>query len=79
MPRSVEMLIALVAVLKAGAAYLPLDPTLPAERLELMLNDARQLCVITTSDMASKFPDAFRLLLLDDGAIGQILMEQFDT
>jgi amino acid adenylation domain-containing protein len=77
-PRSVEMLVALVAVLKAGAAYLPLDPTLPAERLQLMLNDARPLCVIITSDMASKFPDASRLSLLDDAAFGKVLMEQSD-
>ncbi len=77
-PRSSEMLVALVAVLKAGAAYLPLDPTLPTERLQLMLNDARPACTITTSDMASKFPDASGLLLLDDGPIGKVLMDQSD-
>ena len=47
-PRSAEMLVALVAVLKAGAAYVPLDPAYPAERLQVMLNDARPACTITT-------------------------------
>jgi amino acid adenylation domain-containing protein len=77
-PRSAEMLVALVAVLKAGAAYLPLDSTLPAERLQVMLNDARPTCVITTSELASKLPDACRILVLDDPAFGKIVIEQSD-
>ena len=72
-PRSAEMLVALVAVLKAGAAYVPLDPAYPAERLQVMLNDARPACTITTSELASKFPDAGRLLVIDDVGIQQIL------
>lgn len=77
-PRSVEMLVAFVAVLKAGAAYLPLDPAYPAERLHLMLNDARPACVITTSELASKFSDASRLLLLDDAELATVLIGQPD-
>lgn len=77
-PRSAEMLVALIAVLKAGSAYLPLDPTLPVERLQVMLNDARPTCIITPSDLASKFPVDFRLLLLDDAAFGKVLIEQSD-
>jgi pristinamycin I synthase-3/4 len=77
-PRSAEMLVALVAVLKAGAAYLPLEPTLPAERLQVMLKDARPACVITTSDLTSKFPDNSYLVLLDGAAFGKVLSEQPD-
>jgi pristinamycin I synthase-3/4 len=77
-PRSVEMLVALVAVLKSGAAYLPLDPAYPAERLQVMFNDARPACVITTSELASKFPDGFPLLLLDDAALVKVLNVQPD-
>lgn len=77
-PRSAEMLVALVAVLKAGAAYLPLDPTLPAERLQVMLKDARPACVVTTSELASKFSGAVRLLVLGDGAFDKVLIEQSD-
>ena len=72
------MLVALVAVLKSGAAYLPLDPTLPAERLQVMLNDARPVCTITTSELASKFSDAARLLVIDDTAVSKLLVEQSD-
>ena len=39
--RSAEMLIGLIGILKAGAAYLPLDPQYPPERLRFMLDDAR--------------------------------------
>jgi natural product biosynthesis luciferase-like monooxygenase protein len=48
-PRSIEMLVSLLAVHKAGAAYVPLDPTYPAERLEFMAEDAR-LRVLLTHD-----------------------------
>ena len=40
MGRSMEMLVAVLAVLKAGGAYLPLDPTYPTERVGYMLSDA---------------------------------------
>jgi amino acid adenylation domain-containing protein len=45
--RSVEMVVALLGVVKAGAAYLPLDPEYPADRLEFMLKDADPVCVLT--------------------------------
>jgi amino acid adenylation domain-containing protein len=52
-PRSVDMIVAELAVLKAGAAYLPLDPDLPAERLRFMVTDAAPVCLVTTT------PDRF--------------------
>lgn len=45
--RSPRFLITLLAVLKAGGAYLPLDPTLPVERLALLVKDAHPLIVVT--------------------------------
>ena len=45
--RGVEMVIALMGILKAGAAYVPLDPAYPAERLNFMLRDADALVVLT--------------------------------
>ncbi|WP_342374836.1 amino acid adenylation domain-containing protein [Myxococcus stipitatus] len=45
--RSVELVVALVAVLKAGGAYLPLDPEYPEERLKLMADDARPQVLLT--------------------------------
>ncbi len=47
--RSLEMVIGLLAILKAGAAYLPLDPDYPAERLAFMLDDA-QISIILTQN-----------------------------
>ncbi|MFD8813106.1 amino acid adenylation domain-containing protein [Streptomyces sp. NPDC059627] len=47
MHRSVEMVTALLAVLKSGAAYVPLDPDLPADRLSYMAEDARPAVLVT--------------------------------
>ncbi|HSZ40601.1 MAG TPA: amino acid adenylation domain-containing protein [Trebonia sp.] len=47
--RSADLVVALLAVLKAGAAYLPVDPAYPAERVAYLLDDARPVCVVTTS------------------------------
>ncbi|MEM9482660.1 MAG: amino acid adenylation domain-containing protein [Cyanobacteria bacterium P01_F01_bin.116] len=52
--RSLEMIIALLAVLKAGGAYLPLDPNYPQERLEYIMKDAQVAIVITQSPLRSK-------------------------
>ncbi len=52
--RSLNMLVALVAVLKAGCAYLPLDPKFPAARLQLILEDAHVGGVLTDSDSMRK-------------------------
>src|SRR5207253_721446 len=49
--RSVEMAIAIIATLKAGAAYLPLDPEYPKERLAFMLEDARPAIVLTKASL----------------------------
>ena len=45
------MIVAILATLKAGAAYLPLDPDYPAERLAFMIEDARPKRVLTSSDV----------------------------
>ncbi|WP_053928405.1 non-ribosomal peptide synthetase [Streptomyces chattanoogensis] len=61
LPRSVEMVVAVLAVLKAGGAYLPLDPEYPADRLEFMLADARPLLVLDEESLArdrSTYPDS---------------------
>ena len=50
--RGVEMMVALLAVLKAGGAYLPLDPDYPPERLAHMLRDSGAALVLTQTDAA---------------------------
>ncbi|HEX4606131.1 MAG TPA: amino acid adenylation domain-containing protein [Candidatus Angelobacter sp.] len=79
MPRSLQMFVALVAVLKAGAAYLPLDPTYPSERLQFMLRDARPACVITTSEAASKFSGDTGTLLIDTKTFDRVSGEQVNN
>lgn len=57
-PRSVDLLVALVGVLRSGAAYLPLDVDLPAGRLGAMLEDARPVAaVVATADGAAAWGD----------------------
>lgn len=53
MERSIEMIVGLFGILKAGAAYLPLDPTYPPERLLFMLKDADVRLVLTESKLES--------------------------
>ena len=52
--RSLEMVVAIVGVLKAGAAYVPLDPEYPKARLEYMLADARPAVVITSMKLGEE-------------------------
>ena len=54
--RSLESVMASLAVLKAGGAYLPLDPAYPAERLAFMLNDAQPRVLITNSEVSRNLP-----------------------
>jgi amino acid adenylation domain-containing protein len=54
--RSVELVISVLGVLKAGAAYLPLDPTYPAERLAYMLSDASPRVVLTHENLRPTLP-----------------------
>jgi amino acid adenylation domain-containing protein len=55
MERGLEMVIGLLAILKAGAAYVPLDPTYPVERLQMMLEDAQARALVTQKNLADRF------------------------
>uniref|UniRef100_UPI001EE49F73 non-ribosomal peptide synthetase n=1 Tax=Streptomyces sp. TR1341 TaxID=2601266 RepID=UPI001EE49F73 len=57
LPRSTEMIVALLAVLKAGAAYVPLDPTSPAERLAHILEDTRPVMLLTNLEAAPRLQE----------------------
>ncbi len=52
--RSAEAIVAMLAVLKTGAAYLPIDPVMPAARIGFMLDDAAPMVAITTAGLAER-------------------------
>ena len=56
MERSPEMVVGLLGILKAGGAYVPLDPDYPAERLAVMLEDARVPVLLTQERLQSALP-----------------------
>ena len=62
--RSAEAIVAILAVLKTGAAYVPIDPAVPAARAEFVLGDAAPVVAITTSGLAGRL-DGFDLLVID--------------
>ncbi|MFG3027365.1 non-ribosomal peptide synthase/polyketide synthase [Streptomyces sp. NPDC048253] len=64
-PRSADMIVAEVAVLKAGAAYLPVDTDYPADRIAYMLADARPVCLVTTAEIVPDLPPGIEPLVLD--------------
>ena len=62
--RSAEAIVAILAVLKTGAAYLPIDPGLPAARIGFMVDDAAPIAAITTAGLADRL-DGCDLLVID--------------
>jgi amino acid adenylation domain-containing protein len=69
MERSPELTVALLGVLKTGAAYVPLDPSYPLQRLASTLEDTRAECVLSTNGIGKKLPDTVRnLIMLDSEA-----------
>jgi natural product biosynthesis luciferase-like monooxygenase protein/amino acid adenylation domain-containing protein len=58
MERSLEMLVALLGILKSGGAYVPLDPSYPSERLAFMLADARAAVLLTEQTLVERVPDS---------------------
>ncbi|HVG17980.1 MAG TPA: amino acid adenylation domain-containing protein, partial [Blastocatellia bacterium] len=67
MERSIELVVGLLAVLKAGGAYLPLDPQYPQERLSFMMGDAGVNVVLTQKRFAENITDrSVKTFCLDD-------------
>jgi amino acid adenylation domain-containing protein len=72
-PRSIEMIVSILGILKAGAAYMPLDLGYPSSRLRFMLEDARPRFVLTMGDHTSTLPNTTYQLTLDQPEIVQEL------
>ncbi|GGW45908.1 non-ribosomal peptide synthetase [Streptomyces lucensis JCM 4490] len=69
LPRSTDLVVAVLAVLKTGAAYLPIDPALPAERVRHLLADARPVALVTTTRNGTGTDPAVPVLPLDDPGV----------
>ncbi|MGW0927659.1 non-ribosomal peptide synthase/polyketide synthase [Streptomyces sp. NPDC002644] len=65
LPRGLDQVVAILAVLKTGAAYLPVDPTAPEERLTGILDDARPVLLVTTAEAAHRARGGVPVLPLD--------------
>jgi amino acid adenylation domain-containing protein len=81
LPRSINMIVAVLAVLKAGGANLPLDPNYPPARINFMLTDTHPTCLITTTDTAACVTQHTTTphLVLDDPHTTTALRECPDT
>ncbi|MCF3122732.1 amino acid adenylation domain-containing protein, partial [Streptomyces arenae] len=78
-PRSVEMIVAVLAVLKSGAAYLPVDSEYPADRIDYMLDDARPVLAVATTETADRLPASVDRIVLDDPATAEDLERRPDA
>ncbi|WP_405784261.1 amino acid adenylation domain-containing protein [Streptomyces sp. NBC_00859] len=63
--RSAELVVAMLAVMRTGAAYLPLDPTYPADRLAYMIEDSRPVALVATRESADRTDPAGVLPLVE--------------
>lgn len=73
--RSVKNLVTLLGIMKAGAAYLPLDPAYPQERLGYMVEDSGSRIIVTTSDLLDRIPQNRRGLVCLDCEWEEICQE----
>lgn len=69
-PRSVDMEVAVLAVLKSGAAYLPLDAGYPPDRLAFMLEDSKAAVLVTDTTLAGALPSHPVTVLVDSTDLG---------
>jgi len=76
--RSLEMVIAVLGVLKAGGAYLPLDPGYPADRLAFMIEDAAVPVLITQQSVEDRIPSVWAQIVLIDADWPEIASHSAD-
>jgi amino acid adenylation domain-containing protein len=71
--RSLELLTSLIAILKIGATYVPLDPGYPQERLEFMLEDSKAKCILISDKYKNRFEAISTEIVIDE------IWEQLDS
>jgi amino acid adenylation domain-containing protein len=78
LPRSADIIISMLAVMKLGAVYVPLDPDYPSHRLQMMIDDAAVSLLISNLDLTPNLSD-FDTLLLDTEDVITLIAEQPTT
>ncbi|MFD3698351.1 amino acid adenylation domain-containing protein [Streptomyces sp. NPDC058646] len=73
LPRTTELIVGLLAVLKTGGAYVPVLTDQPAERLAHIYADARPVCTLTTGELAGRIPAGAPSLLVDAPEVRAVL------
>jgi amino acid adenylation domain-containing protein len=71
MRRSVETIASMLAILKAGAAYVPIDPDLPKQRIEFIADDCKLSAILTSEELKNRAPVRKKLLRIDELERGQ--------
>ncbi|MFF0171406.1 non-ribosomal peptide synthetase, partial [Streptomyces prasinus] len=80
LPRGVDLVVALLAVLNTGAAYVPLDPEYPADRLDFMLSDSGAQVIVRRSDVAAGLGSLTgRVVELDDSEVARAIAAERAT
>jgi amino acid adenylation domain-containing protein len=68
LPRTEDLVVTVLGIHKAGAAYLPLDPTHPTGRLAGIVEDAQPVAIVTNAELAERLPESAPLVRLDADA-----------
>ncbi|TMQ82343.1 non-ribosomal peptide synthetase, partial [Actinomadura soli] len=81
LPRGIEMVVAIVGVWKAGGAYLPVDPGVPAERMAFMAADSGAALILTEDDLAAsvEHPDTRLLVERDRAGLAYVIYTSGST
>ncbi|GLZ28595.1 hypothetical protein Lesp02_07850 [Lentzea sp. NBRC 105346] len=79
LPRTADFVVALLAVLKAGAVYLPVDRDLPADRIEFLLRDARPVVVLDEIGDLSGYPDTAPEVAIDPAHTAYVIYTSGST
>lgn len=79
MPRNMDLYVSILGVLKSGAAYVPIDPECPQDRVEYMANDCKVAAMLTTSDMAENLSSSSLPLILVDREWASIQDQSYEA
>ncbi|MFE0209062.1 amino acid adenylation domain-containing protein [Streptomyces sp. NPDC058985] len=72
--RTVDLVVALLGVIKAGAAYLPIDPAYPSERTAFVLADSGAVCLLTSASLSARLPE-FGIHAEDPAEVPVVLLD----